>query len=86
MSNNKIQKIVAIIAAILTTTAFLPMAYSVYTTKRVTELNLKTLILYFIGQIFWFIDAIYTGDIGLLASSSFNSIVYMFLIYAKYNY
>ena len=86
MNKGKIQKIVAIIAAICTATAFLPKAYSVYKTKKVSGLNLKTLILFFIGQILWFIDGNITGDIGLLASSSLNSIVYIYLIYAKYNY
>ena len=49
--------------------SFLPKAYSVYTTRQVSGLNLKTLILFFMGQILWFIDGNLTRDIELLASS-----------------
>ena len=86
MNKNKKQKIISILAALFTTVAFLPKAYNVYITKSVIGLNLYTLILFLIGKILWLIDATYTRDIGLFISSILNSGVYMFLIYAKYNY
>ena len=81
-----IKKYAGYVAAILSSTAFIPTAYKTYKTKNADGLLLKTLIIYFIGQILWLIDGVIHSDRGLIISSIVNIITYFYLIYAKLMY
>ena len=74
------------IAAVITSIAFIPTAYNTYKTKNADGLVLKTLLLFFTGQILWLIDGSIHSDKGLIIASIVNIITYFYLIYAKLLY
>ena len=81
-----IYKQLAYIAAIIGAIAFIPEAYTVYTTKKVIDLNYITIILYMIAQLLWGVHALNIKDIALSFSSFFAAIIYIYLLYAKITY
>ena len=75
---------ISYIAAILTSIAFIPKAYTVYKTKQTRDLVFSTLLIFFISQICWLIVGINYLDYGMITTSLMNIIVYTYLLYAKY--
>ena len=86
MNKKQLQKVISVIAAIFTATAFVPKAWRVYKTHDVSGLDYYTLILFFCGQILWLLNSLLTNDIGLLLSSALNTSIYVYLLYAKHTY
>ena len=82
MNKDKLQKIIAITAAIFTAGAFIPKAFKIFSTKDATSIHTTTVFLFLIGQLLWLIDSNLTKDIGLAASSTLNTFIYIFFIYA----
>ena len=75
---------IGFIALILSSIAFMPQVYYVYTTHDTHSLSIHTLILYALAQIFWFIHSFQTMDVSLMISPIINLGIYIYLVYKKF--
>ena len=79
-------EIIGIIAAVLTTSAFLPQVYKTWKTKNAKALSMPMLILFFVGIVLWFIYGILINSLSLILANGITVISYAFLIYFKLKY
>ena len=79
-------EILGLIAAILTTSAFLPQVYKTWKSKDVSSLSLAMLLLFFVGISLWVVYGIYINSLSLIIANGITIISYMFLIYFKLTY
>ncbi len=79
-------EILGLVAAVLTTSAFLPQVYKTWKTKEVSSLSLPMLILFFVGIILWFIYGIYINSLSLIIANGITIGSYALLIFFKLKY
>ena len=83
LDNNEI---LGLIAAFLTTSAFLPQVYKTWKTKDVAALSMPMLLLFFVGIIFWFIYGVYIDSLSLIIANGITIGSYALLIIFKIKY
>jgi len=77
-------EVIGLIAASLTTYAFLPQVYNTWKTKDVSAFSLPTFSLFFIGIVFWLIYGIYKQSLSMILAntvtlvSSFTLLVFIY--------
>ena len=79
-------KYIGLIAGVLTTGAFIPQVFKVYRTKSAKGLSLATLVIFFIGQILWFVHGMQIKDASIIIFPFISNILYAYLLYAKLTY
>jgi MtN3 and saliva related transmembrane protein len=79
-------EIIGIIAAVLTTSAFLPQVYKTWKTKNAKALSMPMLILFFVGIVLWFVYGILIDSFSLIIANGITIVSYTFLIYFKIRY
>ena len=79
-------EIIGLIAAVLTTSAFLPQVYKTWKTKDVKALSMPMLILFFVGIILWLIYGIYIESASLIIANGITILSYALLILFKIKY
>jgi len=79
-------EILGLIAAFLTTAAFLPQVYKTWKTKDVTALSLPMLILFFTGIILWFIYGYLMESLAMIFANGITIVSSFLLIYFKIKY
>jgi MtN3 and saliva related transmembrane protein len=63
-------EVLGLIAATLTTYAFLPQVYKTWKTKDVSAFSLSTFSLFFIGILFWLVYGIYMESLSMILANS----------------
>ena len=71
------------LAGTLTSFAFLPQVYKIHETNETKELSLSTLLLFFIGQIMWFVYGKQHNKRPIELFAFITGILYVYLIYKK---
>jgi len=79
-------EIIGLIAAVLTTSAFLPQVYKTYKSKDVSSLSMPMLLLFFVGIILWFIYGIIIESFSLMMANGITIGSYALLIFFKLKY
>lgn len=79
-------EVIGLIAAVLTTSAFLPQVYKTWKTKDVSALSLPMLILFFVGIVLWFIYGILMDSLSMILANAITIVSAFFLIYFKLRY
>lgn len=79
-------EIIGFIAAILTTSAFLPQVYKTWKTKDVSGLSIPMLIMFFVGIIAWLIYGYLINSPSMIVANSITTVSSFFLIYFKLKY
>ncbi len=79
-------EIIGLVAATLTTAAFLPQVYQTWKTKDVSGLNLPMLAMFFIGVSLWFIYGIYKESLALLLANGITIFSVFLLMLFKIRY
>lgn len=79
-------EIIGFIAAILTTTAFLPQVYKTWKTKDVSGLSLPMLLIFFVGIIGWLVYGILKESPSMISANAITVISAFFLVYFKVKY
>jgi len=74
-------EIIGLIAAVLTTSAFLPQVYKTWKTKDVSGFSLPMFLMFFIGIIFWLIYGILVKSISMLLANSITLVSSFLLLY-----
>ncbi|WP_186525877.1 SemiSWEET family sugar transporter [Seonamhaeicola sediminis] len=79
-------EIIGLIAAVLTTTAFLPQVYKTWKTKDVESFSLPMFLIFFIGILFWLIYGVLVKSIAMILANSITVISSFLLLYFKIKY
>lgn len=79
-------EIIGLLAAVLTTAAFLPQVYQTYKTKDVSALSLPMLTMFFVGIILWLIYGVYINSLSMILANSITVISAFLLIVFKLKY
>ncbi|TCL68813.1 MtN3 and saliva related transmembrane protein [Mariniflexile fucanivorans] len=79
-------EIIGFVAAILTTSAFLPQVYKTWKTKDVSGLSLPMLVIFFVGIIAWLVYGFYKNSPSMIMANSITLISAFLLIYFKLKY
>lgn len=79
-------EIIGLIAAVLTTAAFLPQVYKTWKTKDVSALSLPMLILFFTGIVLWLVYGIYIKSLSMILANSITIVSSLLLLYFKISY
>lgn len=79
-------EIIGLIAAVLTTSAFLPQVYKAWKTKDVSALSLPMLILFFVGIVLWLIYGVYIESLSMIFANAITIVSAFLLIYFKFKY
>ncbi|RZV65584.1 MAG: hypothetical protein EX254_05140 [Flavobacteriaceae bacterium] len=79
-------EIIGLIAAVLTTSAFVPQVYHTWKTKDVSGLSLPMLGLFFIGIALWLVYGILLNRPSLILANTITVISAFLLIFFKIKY
>ena len=79
-------EIIGIIAAILTTAAFIPQVYKTWQTKLVDELSLGMYLVFLTGVVCWLIYGILIHSFAIILANSVTVILVITLILLIFRY
>ncbi len=74
---------IGIIAAILTTSAFIPQVYKIYKEKKAQGVSLTMYLIMFVGVLLWLVYGILIGSIAIIIANSVTAILQLFVIIFK---
>ena len=77
---------IGLIAAVLTTSAFLPQVYKTWKTKDVEALSLPMLLMFFVGIVLWLVYGIFIDSLSMIIANTITIVSAFFLIYFKLIY
>ena len=86
MDNNFYIEAVGIIAAILTTSGFIPQLYKTIKTKNVDGVSLSMFLVLFIGILFWLVYGFLINSIAIKLANIFSRIIVFSLIVLRILY
>lgn len=78
--------ILGILAAIITTAAFLPQVYKTWKTKDTKALSLTMYISFFIGVSLWIVYGFYLKSIPIIIANVITALSALILIRLKFKY
>jgi len=79
-------EVIGLIAACLTTYAFLPQVYKTWKTKDVSGFSLPTFSLFFVGIIFWLVYGILKGSLSMILANTITLVSSFTLLVFIYKY
>lgn len=79
-------EIIGLIAAFLTTSAFVPQAFKIFRTKEVKDVSLTMYIAMFIGICLWFYYGITIDSISIILANLASGILVFSIIVFKIRY
>ena len=74
---------IGIIAAILTTSAFIPQVYKIYKEKKAQGVSLMMYLIMFVGVLLWLIYGVLIGSIAIVIANSVTAVLQLFVIIFK---
>ena len=74
---------IGIIAAILTTSAFIPQVYKIYKEKKAQGVSLSMYLIMFVGVLLWLVYGVLIGSIAIIIANSVTAILQLFVIIFK---
>jgi len=78
--------IIGVMAAVLTTTAFLPQVIKAHTSKHTKDLSLVMFVLFSAGLILWIVYGIALRSIPVITANAVTVLLSFYLIYLKIKY
>ncbi len=79
-------EIIGLIAAALTTAAFVPQVYKTWKTKSADELSLTMYLVFFTGIMLWIAYGILLNSLSIILANIVTGILVLVLIYFKWRY
>jgi len=86
LDNNFYIEAIGIIAAILTTSGFIPQLYKTIKTKNVDGVSLSMFLVLFIGILFWLVYGYLINSIAIKLANIFSGIIVLSLIVLRILY
>ncbi|WP_204161802.1 SemiSWEET family sugar transporter [Dokdonia sp. Dokd-P16] len=79
-------EIIGLVAATLTTAAFLPQVYQTWKTKDVSGLSLPMFSMFFIGIVFWLVYGVLKESLAIILANAITVVSSFLLLYFKIKY
>ena len=76
-------EIIGLVAAALTTSAFIPQVYKVYKEKNAAGISLTMYLILFVGVSLWFLYGFLIGSISVVLANGITLILMAIIIYYK---
>ena len=74
---------IGIIAAILTTSAFIPQVYKIYKEKKAQGVSLTMYLIMFVGVLLWLVYGVLIGSIAIILANSVTAVLQLLVIIFK---
>jgi len=81
-----IYEIIGLVAAVLTTTSFIPQVVKTWKTKSAGNLSLNMYIAMFVGIVLWLIYGIHLGSLAMILANAVTAILTLIIIIFKLLY
>jgi MtN3 and saliva related transmembrane protein len=78
--------VIGIVAAILTTSSFLPQIIKAYRTKSMHDVSRYLMSLFATGTVLWMLYGIYKSDLVIVAANAIATVFNVVLLYMKFSY
>lgn len=79
-------EILGLVAAVFTTSAFVPQVYKTWKTKSAKELSLTMFLVFFTGLMMWLVYGIFIDSLSVILANSITGLFSLVLIYFKLKY
>ena len=79
-------EIIGLIAAILTTSAYIPQVYKTWKTKSAGNISLTMYLAMFVGIILWLVYGIHLNSFAMIVANSVTAILTLIIISFKLRY
>ena len=79
-------EIIGLIAAVLTTSAYVPQVYKTWKTKSAGNISLTMYLVMFVGIILWLIYGIHLNSLAMILANIFTTILTLIIIVFKLKY
>lgn len=79
-------EIIGLIAAILTTSAFVPQVFKVWKSKSTESLSLTMYLAFFVGIVLWLVYGIHLNSLAMILSNTVTGVLALILIILKIRY
>tara|TARA_B100000941_G_C28486472_1_gene545268 strand:- start:1284 stop:1541 length:258 start_codon:yes stop_codon:yes gene_type:complete len=80
---NPIFEIIGLLAAFLTTSAFIPQVFKIYKDKNADGISLTMYIILFVGVILWLIYGVLIGSISIVIANGITALLQLSIIIFK---
>ncbi len=77
------QELIGLLAAILTTSAFVPQVYKLYKEKNAQGVSLTMYLIMFTGVLLWLLYGILIGSIAIIVANSVTAFLQLLVIIFK---
>ena len=77
-------EIIGLMAAFLTTAAFVPQAFKIFRTKEVKDVSLTMYLVMFLGICLWFYYGLFIDSISIIAANIVTGIIVLNIIFFKF--
>ena len=79
-------EIIGLIAAVLTTSAYVPQAYKTWKTKSAGNVSLAMYLIMFVGIVLWLIYGIHLKSLAMILANSVTTVLTLIIIFFKIRY
>ena len=79
-------EIIGLIAAVLTTSAYVPQVYKTWKTKSAGNISLVMYIAMFIGILLWLVYGIHINSLAMIVANSITAVLTMIILIFKLKY
>lgn len=77
---------IGLVAAILTTTSFIPQVYKVYKTHKTEDLSLGMFLLFSLGVLLWFIYGLLLYSVPIILANLVTLLLTLYILVMKIKY
>ena len=78
-------EIIGFLAAILTTSAYLPQVYKIWKTKNAESVSLTMYLVMFLGIFLWLIYSLFIKSFPLIIANTLTLLIILIILYFKIN-
>jgi MtN3 and saliva related transmembrane protein len=78
--------IVGVVAAILTTSSFLPQMIKAYRTKSMHDVSRYLMSMFATGTVLWMVYGIYKSDFVIVGANAIATVLNVVLLFMKFSY
>jgi MtN3 and saliva related transmembrane protein len=78
--------IVGVVAAILTTSSFLPQMIKAYRTKSMHDVSRYLMSMFATGTVLWMVYGIYKSDLVIVGANAIATVFNVVLLFMKFSY
>ena len=81
-----IYEIIGLIAAVLTTSAYVPQVYKTWKTKSAGNISLTMYIAMFVGILLWLVYGIHLNSLAMILANSITAMLTLLILIFKVRY